>query len=84
VSVRFERFDPDQFGVAHSAGHPDQADGRIVGGNHDDAVPVTWTPCGSPGVATFAPTVAGGTDAGSLEFGISGSGGLIARVKRPT
>jgi hypothetical protein len=85
VSVSVLSDEPDQFGVFHSAGHPDHADARIVG--NDDlggGAPVNITPCGSPGVAEGGPTVAGGTDAGSFEFGISGSGGLIARMKRPT
>jgi hypothetical protein len=85
VSVRVLSDVPDQFGVFHSAGQPDQADGRMMGGVHGGAeAPVTATPCGSPGAAEGGPTVAGGTDAGSLEFGISGSGGRIARVKSPT
>jgi hypothetical protein len=85
VSVSVLSDEPDQFGVFHSAGHPDHADARIVGNDErGGGAPVNSTPCGSPGVAEGGPTVAGGTDAGSFEFGISGSGGRIARVKSPT
>src|SRR5262245_21758357 len=58
-----------QFGVAQSAGHPDQ--GTTRGGPVPSLVAatlVTVTPCGSPGTAAGGPTVAGGTVAGSLPF----------------
>jgi hypothetical protein len=85
VSVSVLSDEPDQFGVFHSAGHPDHADALIVGSDErGGGAPVNNTPCGSPGVADGGPTVAGGFEPGSLSFGISGSGGRIARVKSPT
>jgi hypothetical protein len=82
VSVNVDSDDPFQLGVFHSAGHPDHADGTIVGGTHAVVVPVTSTPFGSPGRAEGGPTVPGGFSAGSLSFGVSG--GRIARVNKPT
>src|SRR5262245_56133738 len=70
-------------GVHHSAGQPDQADGQIVGGG-DAGGPSnssSSTPCASPGTTSWSgPTVDGGTAAGSFGFGVTSSGGRIARV----
>jgi len=44
----------------------------------------TTTPFGSPGLTFGGPTVPGAAVTGSLSFGVTGSGGLMARVKRPT
>jgi hypothetical protein len=63
---------PYQFGVAHSAGHPDHGDGLIVERGHAPPGPSSTnaSPFGSPGVAAFAPTDAGGTT--GLSFGVTG------------
>jgi len=74
---------PPQFGVCHSAGHPDHADGLIVG-KPGPAGPgsTKTTPSGSPGFTFGGPTVPGAAVTGSFPFGISGSGGRIARVNK--
>jgi hypothetical protein len=84
VSVSVFGIWPPQNGGNQSAGHPDHADGVILGGDQSGASgPSNVTPCGSPGVAAGGPTVAGGTLAGSLSFGIM-SGGRIERENKPT
>src|SRR5262245_18384211 len=59
--------------VFQSAGHPDHADGTIVGGTHDvESTLSRVTPWGSPATAVGGPTVAGVTAAGSFAFGSDG------------
>src|SRR4029077_20358212 len=82
MSVRPEAR-PFQFGVAPSPGDPDHADGRMGGGGMPGMPGSTVTPFGSPGRASGGPTLAGGTPAG-VSFGVTGCGGPMARVKRPT
>src|SRR5580765_8356605 len=72
---------PFQFGVCHSPGHPDHADGRMVGGGMPGMPGSTCTPFGSPGLTFGGPTVPGAACAGVLSFGVSG--GWMARVKKP-
>jgi hypothetical protein len=84
VSVRVPRC-PFHAGGHQSAGHPDQADAMMRGGDPPGgSTPSTTTPCGSPGRADGGPTVPGGTLAGGLGLGVMSSGGRIDRVKRPT
>jgi len=86
VSVSVLGIAPDaQYGVNQSDGHPDHADGTIVGGRQSGgSAPVSTTPCGSPGVAAGGPTVAGGTLAGSFSFGIMSGGRIERRESQPT
>src|SRR5262245_23265593 len=73
--------DPLQFGGHHSAGHPLHGAGRwIRGGGVPGSAGSKTSPSGSPALASGGPTVAGGTLAGSLGFGSSGSGG--GRIER--
>src|SRR5436305_14860312 len=82
VSVRRLVTDPHE--VCQSTGHPDQAVGVTAGGRGGGASAGAMVrPCGSPGVALGGPTVPGGTDAGSLLFGVS-SGGRMERESQPT
>src|SRR5262245_11049508 len=77
---------PPHDGGHHSAGHPDHADGMILGGGPPDIVSAsTMTPCGSPGLTSWSgPTVDGGTAAGSFGFGtMSSGGGVIALENQP-
>src|SRR4051812_24035512 len=75
---------PPQLGGHQSAGHPDHADGVIVGGPAGGASSGSMvSPCGSPGVRVGGPTVPGATVAGSLPLG-SSSGGRIERENQPT
>src|SRR5262245_57325797 len=76
------RLEP-QLGGHQSAGQPAQAEGRMVGGDEAGRdSPTTTTPEGSPGGALGGPAVAGGTSAGSLSLGVSGSGGRSDRVSQ--
>src|SRR5262245_32265816 len=74
---------PPHGGGHQSAGHPDQAEGRILGGGADGVSgPSRTTPLGSPGTAAGGPTVAGGTSSGGFGFGTTSSGGRIIRENR--
>src|SRR5215475_2712771 len=76
---------PNQLGVAHSAGQPDQGIGRWIGGGGMTGAPCsTSRPLGSPGFHSVGPTVAGGTSAGSFGFGVISPGGRIERGRSET